>query len=78
MAEYNELSTKCATVYDMGTFVGVAERIAKDFGKVNYYSPWKSSFPEKGLSMIGEGLTNVTRVNDFFDNKRSEEIQFIV
>lgn len=65
---------KSALIYDHGTFVSVAERLAKDFGEVKYYSPWKSSFPSKQLTMIGYGLPGVTRVNDFFDHLPSADI----
>lgn len=54
-------------VYDYGTFVGLAERLGRDFGKVYYYSPWKSSFPQKKFTLIGDGVPNVERVNEFFD-----------
>jgi predicted RNase H-like HicB family nuclease len=64
----SDLKNKSCIVYDYGTFVGVAERLAKDFGKVMYYSPWQSSFPKKGLTMIGEGLPGITRINSFFDH----------
>jgi len=59
--------TKAVMVYDYGTFVGLSERLARDFGKVYYYSPWKSSFPQTKNSYLGLGLKNVERVNEFFD-----------
>lgn len=59
--------SKCVCVYDFGTFVGMAERLAKDFGRVLYFSPWASSFPSKKLSMIGYGLVEVERVDNFWD-----------
>ncbi len=54
-------------IYDYGTFVGLSERLARDFGKVYYYSPWKSSFPQTKNSYLGKGLDNVERVNEFYD-----------
>jgi hypothetical protein len=59
--------TKSVLIYDHGTFVSVAERLAKDFGKVYYYSPWKSSFPQKKFTLIGDGIKGVERVNNYFD-----------
>jgi len=46
-------------------WVSMAERLAKDFGKVFYYSPWESAFPQLKYNLIGEGLDNVERVDDF-------------
>src|ERR1035437_1750779 len=59
--------TKSVLIYDYGTFVSIAERLARDFGKVLYYSPWKSSFPQVKFAKIGENLINVERVNNFWD-----------
>ncbi len=64
----SNLKNKSVLFYDHGTFVSLAERLAKDFGEVKYYSPWKSSFPKKGLTLIGDGLPGVIRVNEFFDH----------
>lgn len=61
------LKTKSVLIYDYGTFTSLAERLGKDFGKVYYYSPWKSSYPKIAPSLIGEGLSNVERVNNLFD-----------
>lgn len=63
----NDLKTKSCLVYDYGTFVSVAERLAKDFGKVYYYSPWESSFPQMEYIKIGEGLEGVERIDYFWD-----------
>jgi hypothetical protein len=61
------LKNKAILVYDFGTFVSVAERLGRDFGKVYYYSQWKNSFPQAKFNSIGEGLENVERVENFFD-----------
>ena len=63
----DNLKTKSIIVYDNGTFVSSAERLAKDFGRVMYYSPCKSAFPQKKLTLIGEGLRGVERINNFWD-----------
>ena len=64
----DNLSTKSVIVYDNGTFVSVAERLAKDFGKVMYYSPCKSAFPQVKNALIGHGLRGVERINNFWDH----------
>ena len=74
MAE--NLRNKSVLVYEYGTFVGIAERLARDFGKVYYFSPWKSSFPQKKLVCIGEGLENIERVNSFWDYVDDADIIF--
>jgi hypothetical protein len=61
------LRNKSVLIFDYGTFVSFAERLARDFGKVYYYSPWKSSFPQAKYNAIGEGLVGVERVNNFWD-----------
>ena len=70
------LSTKSILIYDNGTFTSVAERLARDFGKVYYYSPWKGGFPQKKFTLMGDGLKGVERVNDFWDYVDSADICF--
>jgi hypothetical protein len=60
-------STKSVLVYDFGTYVSMAERLAKDFGKVRYFSPWQADFPQRKMASIGSGLEGVERVNNFWD-----------
>ena len=64
-----DLKTKAVAVYDYGLFVELAARLARDFGKVYYYSPWKSSFPTSNLALVGKGLPDVERVENFWDIK---------
>ena len=59
--------TKSATIYDNGLFVGLALELAKSFGQVNYYSPWKSAFPKSNARMIGQGFETIQRGNEFWD-----------
>jgi hypothetical protein len=66
MAE--SLKSKSILIYDYGTFLSMAERLAKDYGKVYYYCPWKSSFPQVKLMAMGEGIKGVERVASFFDH----------
>jgi phosphoribosylamine-glycine ligase len=63
-----DLSTKCCLMYDYGLFAEVGMRLARDFGQVYYYSPWKSSFCHSAPAVIGTGLApNMERVLDFWD-----------
>lgn len=59
--------TKCICVYDHKIFLPMAERLAKDFGRVLYYSPWKDSSPQKKNTLVGYGLEGVERINNFWD-----------
>ena len=56
---------KCCLVYDHGLFVSLAQRLAEDFGRVIYYSPWEDPFPQMKAKGIGSGLPNVERVADW-------------
>lgn len=62
----DDLSTKKALVIDFGTFLSVPHRLAKDFGKVYYYTPWQSGFPLYTDSMIGTGYPDIEHVLDFW------------
>lgn len=58
--------TKTVCVVDNGLFVEFAVMLAKDFGKVLFYSPWESAFPKSNSVLIGEGIPGVTRVDSFW------------
>ena len=62
------LSTKSALVYDHGCFLCVAEVLARSFGKVFYYCPWKAGLPRSCKLMVGRGFPNVERVANFYDH----------
>ncbi len=63
----DDLSTKTALIMDYGLFSALAETLARSFGRVLYYVPWKSDFPQTWVQKIGSGLPGVTRIDDFFD-----------
>ena len=63
----DSLKDKTCIVYDNRQWVSLAERLAKDFGRVLYYSPWENAFPQKRYSLVGEGLDNVERINNFWN-----------
>lgn len=72
----NDLKTKSVLVYEYGTFLHVAQRLAKDFGRVMYYTPWKYTYPELRYALPGLGIPNIERVSNFFD--RVDEADIIV
>ena len=59
--------TKCIRIYDMGLFCSFAQRLAEDFGRVEYFSPWAKEFPRERDKRIGKGLPGVHRIFDFWD-----------
>lgn len=60
------VSDKSILIHDGGMFTSVAERIARDAGKVSYFVPYYSSDPKIARSYIGKGLDKVEAVTDFF------------
>lgn len=62
----NNFSSKTVLIVDNGLFTGLAETLAKRFGKVLYYTPWEGSFPRSNEMLVGEGLAGVTRINSIW------------
>lgn len=56
---------------DNGLFVGVAERLARDFGKVYYWTPWIETFARQSASRIGRKLPGVERI-DYWETIEDE------
>lgn len=57
-----ELNDRTVLVIDYGNFFPVAERLARDFGRVLYYTPWETAFPKYHSYVIGTGVPGVERV----------------
>ncbi len=63
------LSNKTCIVYDIGGLnTELAVRLAKDFGKVMYYTLWQDGFPKSDKMLIGYGLEGVEKVKEFWSN----------
>lgn len=62
------LKEKTVLIKDNGLFIELALRLAKDFGRVQYYCEWKNAFPRSTMAIIGSGLPGVERVQNFWDN----------
>jgi hypothetical protein len=54
-------------VIDNGLFLHFAETLGQSFGTVYYFSPWVCAFPKVNTLMIGQGVTNVTRVKSIWE-----------
>jgi len=67
--------SKCLII-DHGIFTAFAERLAEEH-EVLYFVPYADrSFPKHGPAMVGEGLKNVERVNNW--EMYVDEVDFIV
>lgn len=67
--------SKCLVI-DHGLFTAFAERLAEDH-EVYYFVPFSDrSFPKHGPAMVGTGLKNVERVNNW--EMYVDEVDFIV
>jgi hypothetical protein len=61
------LRDKSILIYDFGLFSSLAERLARDFGKVGYHVPWETSFSDGREYVLGMGLKGVERVHHWDD-----------
>lgn len=62
-----DLSQKSVLVYDHGVFQPIAHRLARDFGHVYYYVPWKDANMKSIHLRIGHGFDDIERVTDLWD-----------
>lgn len=69
----DNLKSKTALVYDYGTFMHVAVKLAEAFKKVYYYCPWKEAYPRYNAYIIGSGIDNIERVDSFWDCKNEKD-----
>lgn len=59
-------SDKTCFVVDNGIFGEIAVKLAKEFGKVYYYSPWEEAFVKSNNRLPGEGIEGLIRQNEIF------------
>lgn len=59
--------THSVCVVDNGIFSEMGIKLAESFGKVWYTSPWVSGFPASEQIEIGEGMTEIERIDDFHE-----------
>ena len=48
-----------ALVVDTGIFLHVARRVAREFKKTYYWTPWETSFPRLKDSVVGDGYDDI-------------------
>jgi hypothetical protein len=51
-----------ALVVDCGAYPHIARRLARDFHKVYYWSPWDAAYPRFKDAMVGDGYGDIIRV----------------
>ena len=67
----------CATIVDFGLFLEFAVKLAPSFGRMNYWSPNKSSFPQDKYRLVGAGMRDVHRVNDYHEVAAETDIWIV-
>lgn len=55
-----------ALVFDHGLFVELARRLARDYKRVLYHTPWERGFPLVNECVIGRGFDDIERCDDFW------------
>lgn len=63
-----------ALVFDHGLFIPVARRLAKQFKRVLYTTPWAKGFPTINDCVIGDGFGDIERVDDFWPIKNDIDL----
>jgi hypothetical protein len=65
----DNLKEKSVMVIDNGIFFGLAQRLARDFGKVYYYTDYNEEFLTIEQVLIGAGFedVNIVKVKDVFE-----------
>ena len=68
----DNLKTKTACFVDNGLFTSFARKIAPEFGKMLYYTPWQESFPKSLRLEVGSGFPDIERIQ--YPLARADEI----
>lgn len=71
-----DLKSKTVLWVDNGLFHGFARRVAPEFGRNFYYTPWQSAFPSQKQTRLGEGFPELIRVN--YPQMLEDEIDLFV
>lgn len=61
-----DIKTKTALVFDYGNYISMAQRLARDFGKVYYCTNWATSFPKWNNYSIGLNVPKIERVDSMW------------
>jgi hypothetical protein len=69
---------KTVLVWEGGIFVEIAKRLAEDFGRVLYFSEWRSGYPTSRGLLIGDGDDDIERIQDPWEFIQRDEIDLYV
>lgn len=73
-----DISEITAIVVDYGYFANLAEKLSTHYEKVFYYTPIETEFREIGNCILGDGIDNVERLDDFLDPEKLKQIDLFV
>lgn len=73
-----DISEIVACVVDAGTFVTLAEKIGEKTSETYYYSPFEQEYLGVERCIIGDNLTQITRMDDFLDPDILDTIDLFV
>src|SRR5689334_1473842 len=70
----SDISSKTCLVFGHGLELPVAERLARDFKRVLYFSEWEEGFSTINKAVIGDGIDNLERCYDFWSVKNEIDL----
>lgn len=62
----SDYSTRTVCVIDNGHFTEFAVRLARDFGRVYYWSPWQNAFPTTAQLTVGQDVPDIIRIDSIW------------
>lgn len=63
----NSLKDKTVLFFDYGSFIYVAQKLSKSFGRVLYYCPYETSFVKHNPYIVGIGVPGIERIFNIWD-----------
>lgn len=69
-----DVSKVTALVADYGTFLSLADKLSESYAKVYYYSPFETEYQDAKKCVIGTGIPNVERCDDYMDTDIIAEV----
>jgi len=73
-----ELSDITALVLDFGTFQDLASRLSETYKRVFYFTPFETEYQDCKNCVIGTGMPNVERVDDYLDPEILGELDLVI
>lgn len=69
-----EIKDLTVLVYGHGLDIPIARRMARDCGRVLYFSDWEEGFSDVEKALIGDGIPQIERVEDIWDVKEEVDL----